>query len=54
MLEKFGPVLAFLATLAVIVFALWLHIAGPCSWQQWEPAKDLPARCVTYYVGGHQ
>lgn len=47
--ERTLVALGVLAILAILVFVGWLHFAGPCSWQRWEPAKDLPARCVTYF-----
>ena len=33
----------------VIVGALWLQLAAPCSWHAWSSAKDVPARCLGYF-----
>jgi hypothetical protein len=41
----------FVAIVAVCVAVpIWVHAAAPCSWLDWLPAKDVPARCLTIGV----
>ena len=44
--ENFEARMTLLLLLLFVVGAFWWRVFAPCSWHGFEPAYDLPARCV--------
>lgn len=38
--------LVLLLVIVLIPLNIWAHVAAPCKYVDWMPAKDVPSRCL--------
>lgn len=46
-LAVIGGVLFIALVVTLIPLGIWLHVAAPCKYVDWMPAKDVPTRCLS-------
>lgn len=43
---SWGPIIMMVAVVFLVAGFIWYSYYAPCSWYRWNPANNVPVRCI--------